>query len=256
MRWTDLLDMLRRASGLSDREIAKLEKRKALRVERRFALVAQREDGESVAMMALDCAATGLKVEVGKRLKKDEIVKLAVKDFEKRRESINDAEAPRAKVVWVRKSRELMTYELGLAFILDSAEQRRGVAYFLLNECKVGISNPKENRRAPRISTGLNVQVRLQNGALITATVKDIAVGGVLMVTKGAIERKTAVEVRLFLADDPTKPMECQGTVVRCLVSSRDHFEIGVAFTGLTDEQKNRLVNALSKMLHSQSKMS
>lgn len=249
MRWFGVIDLLRRVSRRSSCHMADHEKRKALRVARSFALVAQRQDGETVPMTVVDCACKGLRVECARRLQRGEMVKLALKDFDERWERTNFDEVPRATVVWERRHRELLTYQIGLAFLLDTPAQRRGIANFLLNECKVGITNPREQRHAPRISTAMNVQVRRENGFLFNATVKNIAVGGALLATIRPLAENERIEISVFLNEDSSTPLQCAGNVRRCQPGTRNSYEVGVAFTTLSKRNLGRLAGAISRLL-------
>lgn len=248
MRWSDILERLWKATGLTDRQLAKLEKRKALRVTRRFGLIGIREGGENVPLMALDCAATGMRVECAERLKKGEILTLTLRAPDARRPSINPREVALARAVWIRKQKNLLTHEVGLGFVLDTQDQRRGVAYFLLHECKVGIANPRENRQAPRVGANVRAQIKIAGREAMTATVKDIAVGGLLLISPESLERRIKVEVAVFLPGT-SSPLECAGDVVRCAKIDHVKHELGIVFTSVPDDHKERLVSYLSKLL-------
>lgn len=248
MRWGDFFDRLRRASGLTDRQVASLEKRKAFRVDRRFGVIGIRHHGENVAFMALDCAPTGLRIESAMRLKVGETLTLTVAEPGSRRPSMNSEEIPKARVVWVRKQKNLMTYEAGLAFLIDTPVQRRGVAYFLLEECKVGIHNPRENRKAPRVETDMHAIVRGKGFEEQSCKVRDISASGIMLISMKPLERSQTVNVSVHLPGEK-KMLECEGDIVRCIKSGKDAFELGVSFTSVADDHKERLIAYLSRLL-------
>lgn len=252
MRWVDILERLKRATGLTDRQVAALEKRRAFRVTRRMGLLCVRDGGEKVPLLALDFGAQGLRVESPVRLRKDEIVVLyTARKPELHRQDIDvDDDAPRARIVWTRKRKDQPSHEVGMAFLLDSPAERRAAAHFLLDDCRVGIRNPKEHRKSPRVAAEMRGMVMTADCNMWDVTVKDIAVGGVLVVGGRPLERNTSVDVKVFLPDT-AHALTCTGTVVRCLRLGTRSFELGIAFTSVGDDHRDRLVTALSRLMNS-----
>jgi hypothetical protein len=251
MSWVDILERLKRATGLTDRQVAAMEKRRAFRVVRRVGLLGIRPGGDKVPMMALDFAAQGLRVESPVRLRKEEIVVLyrALQPEDLHRHDIDaDDDAPRARVVWVRKRKDSVSFELGMAFLIDSAAQRKAVAHFLLDDCRVGIRNPREMRRTPRVAAELRGLVMTADCNTSDVTVKDLAVGGALVVSPRQIERNSPVDLKIFLPNAP-QALQAKGTVVRCLRVGARSFELGVSFTTVADDHRDRLVSCLSRLL-------
>lgn len=257
MGWMDIIDRLKEATGLTDRQVAAMEKRGSLRIQKRVSMIGIRVgDGEisdKIPMLAVDLAAKGLRVEVPLRLKKDDLYTLHKEihlESEQRRTNIDvECDAPLARVVWCRKRRDVLHHDVGLSFVIDTADQRRAVAHFLLSECRVGISDPREHRKAPRVFSDTKAYLRTADGNTIEASARDIAVGGALILTNQPVERNTRLEIRLFLPGS-SETLHCRGVVVRCLKVDVREWELGVAFTDVEKDHRNRLIAALSKALN------
>lgn len=256
MRWVDLLERLKRATGLTDRQVAALEKRRALRVWRRVGLIGVRTGNEKVNMQGLNFGASGMRVETPIRLRKDEVVVLfrarQPEELQHRQDIDVDDDAPRARVVWVRKRKDALSFECGMSFLIDTPSQRKAAAHFLLDDCRVGIRNPKELRKSPRITADMRGLVMTTDCNTSDIMVKDIAVGGLLAIGARSIERNTGVDVKVFLPDS-SSAMTCKGTVVRCLKIAPRSFELGIAFTSVGSDHRERLVTCLSKMMNAAS---
>lgn len=256
MGWMDIIDRLREATGLTDRQVAAMEKRGSLRIYKKVSMIGIRVgDGvvsEKVPMLAVDLAAKGMRVEAPVRLKKDDLYTLHKEmhyESDSRRTNIDvECDAPLARVVWCRKNRGVMHHEVGLSFVIDTADQRRAVAHFLLEECRVGIRDPREHRKAPRVATETKAYLRTVEGNTIEGSARDIAVGGALVLTQQPIERNTRLELRIFLPSS-SDTLHCKGTVVRCLKIDAREWELGIAFSDVEKDHRGRLITALSRAL-------
>lgn len=257
MGWMDIIDRLKQATGLTDRQVAALEKRGSLRIQKRVSMIGIRVgDGkvsEKVPMLAVDLAAKGLRVEAPVRLKKDELYTLHKElhsESDARRTNIDvECDAPLARVVWCRKRKDALHHDVGLSFVIDTAEQRRAVAHFLLEDCRLGIRDPREHRKAPRVASETRAYLRTLEGNTVEGSARDIAVGGALVVTTQPLERNTRLEIRIFLPGS-AETLHCNGTVVRCIKIDTREWELGISFTAVENDHRNRLVAALSKALH------
>lgn len=255
MGWMDIIDRLREATGLTDRQVAAMENRGTHRVRKRVHMIAipvgDGAGSEKVAMLAVDLAAKGLRAEVPVRLKKGDLYTLRTEKYESygRRTNIDTGcDAPLARVVWCRKSKGATHHDVGLSFVIDTAEQRRAVAHFLLEECRVGLRDPREHRKAPRVISETKAYLRTAEGDTIEGSARDIAVGGALVLAKQPLERNTRLELRIFLPGS-SDTLHCKGTVVRCLKIDAREWELGIAFTDVERDHHSRLVSALSRAL-------
>ncbi|MBM3463079.1 MAG: PilZ domain-containing protein [Armatimonadetes bacterium] len=252
MKWTDLVDRFKRASGLTDRQVEALaaaEKRRATRVRRQVALLGFRESGEKLSLLAIEFGASGLRVECAARLQKGEVLKLALEHGKKHVSDIDtDDDAPSVRVVWVRRPGDLPNHQVGLAFVVDTPEQRRAAAHFVLDDCRVGIRDPRESRKLPRVRAEMEALVQTADGATIAAKARDIALGGVLLDVPRSMERGTSFDLKVFLPD-AEQALVCRAEVVRCArVGTKTH-EVGAAFTSVAENHRERLVACLSEML-------
>lgn len=249
MRWTDLLERLKRATGLSDRHVASLEKRRGFRISQRIVLVGVRSDGENLHLVASNFGVQGLRVECSQRLKKDDRLSLFTQEQpeDARRGAVVRPEPPHARVVWVRKRKDPSVFDLGLAFILDTPTQRKSVAHFLLHDCRLGLRNARENRRMPRIHFKMGGQLTTADCNTSEVVVKDVSVGGALILSPRELARNTTVELTINLPET-TPALQCKGTVVRSLKVGRV-FELGVSFTAVASDHQDRLVACLSRLL-------
>jgi hypothetical protein len=249
MAWGKFIEQLKDMAGLSGRKVAAVQDRKAVRVKHQFALIGLRANGETVSLRAIDCAATGLRVESPQALKKGEVLRLTL-PAGAARPPMNENEVPRATIAWARKKRMLPTYILGLAFILDTPEQKKGVAHFLLDECKVIIGDPREHRRTPRTALRSRALLRTFGGEPVSVDVRDISTGGMLVLADRAFNIRSKLEVTVFL-DGVAKPVEFRGEVLRCAQVLPGTVEVGVSISSIEEEHSARLVRYLSQVLSS-----
>lgn len=257
MGWTDIIERFKYVVGLSEAQVAAEERRRMQRVSRQIGLIGVRDQPVQVVLTALDIGPRGLRVEGDRRLKNGERLYLyktapdgnrrnmvwkRVLDFGK------DLTAPCATVVWVRASRERTSFQAGLTFDTRTKAQRESVARFLLEECKVSVGEGRENRKAPRLAAELPVVVGTASDGTFDGLVRDIAVGGALISVGAPLPRNTSVSASITLASKDA-PLMCQGVVVRCLKREADTWELGVAFTSVASDHRDRLVALLSKNL-------
>lgn len=252
MGWTDLIDRFKRAAGLAGgatEAIAASEKRRAFRVARHVALLGFRANGQKVNLLAIEFGATGLRVESPARLEKDEVLRLVLEQAQAHRGDVDvDDDAPRARVVWARKRKDLPTQHAGLAFVLDTPEQRRAAAHFVLDDCRVGIRNPRESRKVPRVRADMEALLMTSDGSTVKARARDIALGGVLLDSPRDFGNGTVLDVKVFLPGD-APALVCQGQVLRCVRLGPRAYELGLVFTKVADDHQERLVACLSEML-------
>lgn len=251
MGWLDIIDRLKRATGLSEKQVAALEKRGSLRVQRQVSLIGVL-DAEKIALLGLDLSAKGLRAHSPTRLKRGDRLSL-IKDYSSDREKhrhdidvINDA--PTARVVWIRKRRNALNFEVGFAFDIDTPEQRRAVARFVLEDCRLGIRDPREHRKAPRVHSEMRALMLTADGTTHEGLTRDVALGGALVEMKNDLLRNTTVDIKVFLPGDGPA-LHCKGTVVRSQRLVEKTYELAVAFGELDAAQRERLVTALSKLL-------
>lgn len=253
MGWMDIIKRLQDAVGLTDRQVVALERRRRVRQRKRIAVIGVRKTDEQVHMVALDFGPSGLRVEMAKRLQKGETLMLF--GSRKVRQSFrnvgygSDATAPYGQIVWVKPQKDNMSFTAGLTFMLETGDDRAAVARFLLDECDSGITEGREHRLAPRVSSQLSGHLKMPWNESIEGTVRDIAVGGALFITSQPIPRHTVVEVHVDLPDAGTQ-LVCRGMVVRCLPKGTNICELGIAFTVVAPDHKERLITTLARMLH------
>ncbi|NDD29845.1 MAG: PilZ domain-containing protein [Proteobacteria bacterium] len=248
----DWVNRLRSAAGITDRQLASLERRRALRVRRKVPVIAVRSNNHQVPVVAVEFGTQGLRLETAIRLKRGERVALycARKPMEtfRGRAFGTDLSAPLASVRWTRYVRDRLSWEMGASFVVETDLQAAAVARFLLEECEVGIVEGREYRRAPRLTANMRGLLRLPTKETVEVSVRDLAVGGALLLVAQEVPRHTMVRAEVVLSDD-AEPLVCRGMVVRCLPRGRDRYELGVAFTGVADDHKQRLVAHLSQLL-------
>lgn len=244
MAWMDFLGRLLRATGLTDRQVAALEKRRTFRVARRIGLLGVREGGDNVPLVAANFGAWGLRVASPVRLRKDEVLTLHRARQPEEGEALVAVASPTARVVWSRRRKAGASYETGLVFVTDTDAQRRAAAAFLVDDCRVGIRDARENRRAPRVAAEMRGSVMTPDCRIYDVVVRDVAVGGVLATSNRAIERNVEVNLKVALPQ-VAQPLACRGTVVRC-TRRGPQYELGIAFTAVSDAHREALVSYLS----------
>lgn len=249
MGWMDFLGRLLRATGLTDRQVASLEKRSTFRVARRISLLGTRAEGETVPLVATNLGAWGLRVESPVRLRKDEVLTLHRARQPEEGAAQAASSSPIVRVVWSRRRKAGASHETGLVFVTDTETRRRAAASFLVDDCRVGIRDPRENRRAPRVAAEMRGSVMTPDCRIYDVVLRDIAVGGVLASSSRAIERNVEVDLKVALPQVP-QPLVCRGTVVRC-TRRGSQYELGVAFTSISDANREVLVGYLSRQLSS-----
>lgn len=251
MGWIDLLERLKRAGGLTDRQVASIERRRAFRIPRRVGILGIRANGQKIPMLGINFGAKGIRAEAPQRLRRDEILKVVTTSRSEQHRTNIDVEddAPHVRVVWSRRHKDVATHDVGLVFVLDTPHLRRAAAHFLIEDCRIGIRNPKENRKQPRVPAEMRAFVTTEDCNIFEVIVKDIAAGGALLSSPRTIERGTALDLKIFLPG-VAQALVGRGTVVRCQKVGRGH-ELGVAFTSVADDHKERLVAHLSRLMRS-----
>lgn len=95
---------------------------------------------------------------------------------------------------------------------------------------------PDERRRAPRFNIALPVTITAtETGRMYPATVDNISLGGVLLITDAPLEEGARLVIHLPIAADMTMRIEA---ALRRIANAG---EFGVAFISLTDEELDRL---------------
>jgi hypothetical protein len=254
MGWVEVLERLKQAAGLGGaRPVAATERRKALRVQRRVGLLGKRADGERLPLMAFNFSAKGVLVQSPQTLKKGELVSLQLNTRQDDNRQIMGAieDSVQARVLWSRKRTNGLSYDIGMAFVIDTPERQKVTAHFLLDNCKVGIRDPREHRKSPRVLAEMRgMMMKTGDNNTIQIAVKDIALGGVLALSPKPMEVGTAVDLKVFLPKDDDA-LVCQGSVLRCIRLDPSTFELGIALTEVSKDHRERLVSALSKILAS-----
>jgi hypothetical protein len=93
-----------------------------------------------------------------------------------------------------------------------------------------------DRRRAPRFNISMPVTFTVpDSGRTYAATVDNISLGGVLLLTDAPLADGTRLVMHLPIADDMTMRVEAS------LVQTRNAGEFGVAFVSLTDDELDRL---------------
>ena len=249
MGWTDLFERLRRATGLTSSQVAAIEKRRAFRVRRRMSLSGTRKDGQSIALVAVNFGPRGLRVETSVRLKRDEALHLQRVLQPEEREVGSLPPSFLTRVIWVRPQPRSLGYEVGLVFVTSTESQARAAATFLVDG-HVGYRDPRENRRAPRYAGDVRGSLMTPDCHTYEVAVRDISVGGALVLMARPVERNTEVALK-FTLPHTSSPITCQGTVVRCTRVRGGAHELGIAFTGQNTEHRGALVDRLSLLLQS-----
>ena len=253
MGWMDLINRIKDAVGMTDTQVAALERRQVQRVHKKISLVGVRCTNEQVPLIAVDFGPRGVRVESARPVEMGDKMyvysaNLCNQAF-RNIEYGEDLTAPTAVVVWTRKtSKDGLGYAAGLAFDMETEAQRDAVARFLLEDCEVGVAEGREHRMAPRISAELAAILTTPDKQVVQGTVRDIAVGGALISVTTALPRRTVVEVNVALPGTST-PLCCRGLVVRCIEKEAATFELGLAFTVVAKDHKERLVGVLSRSL-------
>jgi hypothetical protein len=253
------MDILERMYGAlrsgDNKNVATVERRRAWRVIRRVGLVGFRDNGDKLDLMGIDFSPGGMRIESPKKLKKGEMLRLTVaklRSGDDRRVSLEAAEdVLLAQVVWCAPRRDL-TLECGLQFMVDDVKQRPIIARFLLDDCKVGISNPKEKRKVPRMPTEMKGLVALSDGSTVDVRVLDLGLGGALINAPRDIAKNTILDLKIFLGGDGST-LQCKGAVVRSMAAGATSkvrtYDMGIYFTDVPADHKERLVGFLSKKL-------
>ena len=227
-----------------------MEKRRAFRVKRRIPLLGKREGGESVTLVAVNFGARGLRVESPVRLRKDEVLVLHRARQPEEDEATGPSAEPVVRVVWCRRRKAGSTHETGLVFVTDTEARRRAAASFLMDDCRVGVRDPRENRRAPRVTTETRGSVMMPDCRTFEVAVRDIAVGGALATSARPVDRNTTVDLKIALPG-VAQPLTCRSIVVRCLRRG-SLYELGFAFTSVSSAHRDALVGYLSRLLSAQ----
>lgn len=256
MGWVDVLERLKQAAGLGGAPpVAATERRKALRVQRRVGLLGKRSEGERIPLMAFNFSAKGVQVQSPQALKKGEVLALMLNTKQDEHRQIMGVieDSVQATVTWCRKRSNGVSYDCGLAFVIDTTERQRVTAHFLLDNCKVGIRDPREHRKSPRVFAEMRgMMVVSGDSETIEIEVKDIAIGGVLALSPKMLPKGTNLELKVFLPND-AKSLNCQGTVLRCIRLDPKTYELGISLTEVSKDHRERLIASLSKILAARS---
>lgn len=93
-----------------------------------------------------------------------------------------------------------------------------------------------DRRRAPRFNISMPVTFSDSvTGRMYPATVDNISLGGVLLLTEAVLAEGSRVVIHLPIAEDMTMRIEAS------LVRKTNVGEVGVAFVELTDDELDRL---------------
>jgi len=95
-----------------------------------------------------------------------------------------------------------------------------------------------DRRRAPRFNISLPVTFSVPaTNRVYRATVDNISLGGVLLLTDAHLSEGTSIELLLPIAEDTTMRIEA------VLARATDVGEFGIAFLSLTDDELDRLAD-------------
>lgn len=259
MGWLDVIERFRRTPSHvpSDKEVAAHEKRKAWRISRQVSMLGFRADGAKMEVLGTNFSPGGMRIETAQRLKKDEEIRLrVVRPRENQPRSLEDEDDQvRVSVRWCRGHRSLPNFESGVMFVGTDAATHRKIARFLLEDCKLGMYNPREKRKTPRTPVEhLKAVFSTSDGTMTDALVLDLAVGGVLLLSSRPLEGQESLVLKIFLS--PDRPaLDCKGTVVRVTRGPRPQtFEMGVMFTEVARDHTERLVSVLASRLRGDEK--
>jgi len=98
------------------------------------------------------------------------------------------------------------------------------------------VPTASERRQAPRFNISLPVTFTLvESGRLCAATVDNISLGGILMLTDEMIEHDERIVIHLPIALDTTINIDA------AIVRTSSVGEVAVAFASLSDEAMDRL---------------
>jgi c-di-GMP-binding flagellar brake protein YcgR len=105
-----------------------------------------------------------------------------------------------------------------------------------------------ERRQAPRLNLSLPVSFSdVSTGRTYRATVDNISLGGVLLLTDAQLSEGTQIEIHLPIAADMTMRVEA------VLARVADVGEFGIAFLSLTDDELDRLAAFVDQRAATQS---
>ena len=110
-------------------------------------------------------------------------------------------------------------------------------------------------RRGVRVAFECVVIVKKKESSLIFRTqTENISVGGVCVILERGLLKDTPVEIELFLPDVPI-PITCGGRVAWSVKRNEYvkrkslHFDIGLEFIDITQEDKSRLRRIIEELL-------
>lgn len=98
------------------------------------------------------------------------------------------------------------------------------------------VQRPSERRQAPRFNISLPVTFTIvASGRLCAATVDNISLGGILMLTEETVDNDERIIIHLPLALDATINIDAD------IVRTSNIGEVAVAFAALGDDAMDRL---------------
>lgn len=251
MNWLTILERLKQAGNKVDGQLAALERRSSWRVSRRVGLWGFRQDGEKLHLMAVNFGPGGLRLESPRRFRIGEDLALRVPPKDDQKRGLNDdSQDVRVKVVWCKKRKDYPTFDVGVQFTGNESDNARIAAKFLLDDCGVTIRNPKEKRRAPRAMVERMTGVfATKDGTMTNVQVLDLAVGGALINTPRNLEPGTDINLKIILGKD-IQSLDCKAQVVRSRPGTEPRtFSLGLMFTEVQPDHKERLIKFLSRQL-------
>lgn len=109
-----------------------------------------------------------------------------------------------------------------------------------------------ERRVHPRLDTSLSAEINTGR-QLVTATAKNLSLGGVGLCLDHALQEQSLVGIGLFLVEEgvedaTTSPLNVQGQVIWTAPVDSGGFEVGIRFAPMQSDQLARLQQFLARL--------
>lgn len=248
MSWGNLVGKLRDVlvpKGKSDA----LEKRKTWREKGKVEVLGFRADGEELDLVVIEFSAGGIRLQSPFPLKKGEELTLRLSRGKHQAFSLDEKQQqdPRVRVMWSQRRGVGSTYHCGAMFVMDDPAQRKAVARFLIEDCKVTIRNPEEKRKTTRVSLHAKAVFSSPDGSMTAAEVLNISLGGASLKANRSLQVSTRVHLKVKLSDK--RDFECNGVIVRCQeVGQHRIYKLAVKFEEPPEEQQKILLAGLAEL--------
>ncbi len=251
MKWADAL---RVSLGLGDRRLTLAEERQAVRVPCSVPVAVRTAPLNVLHGHMVDVSASGMRLDlpqsIGSARKLDILL----------RGRGGPGPVPggvrllrelhvQGDVVWTRRERENNSYQVGVrAHTLRGSGGEEMVA-FLRSELAVNVFEDEQRRQFRRFHVPWRLEILAGSAAGVRGSIRDISVCGLLFVT-GQPYQVNQVVTCVILADTASVRIHAQAVVRRCVMESHQlGWEMAVAFTHISDRDRNELAEALQRYL-------